>query len=350
VIIVDDLSRPTPAARLAPFVLAELRSAGVPESGIRFVVGGGAHRPLTEQEIALKLGESLAERFPVTNHDAYNGSLVGLGNLPDGTPVYINPIVMEAEIKIALGGIVPHPTAGLGGGAKLIVPGVAGIATIAYSHLLFPARERGCQERSCEGDDVRDHAENVARFIGLDLIVNAVFNSRREVAGLFVGDAIEAHRAGCRYAHDVYGTPIPKHLVDDADIVLINAYPQDYDPVQVAKSSWPIAAFPNAYKVMLNAASDGILYHGLSDSMDYARHVMLKRQETETEPIPEATIRSKGQMIVVSDGFPPSDFYARHAEGALFQTWGALVPELQRVCPTGKVVVLPCAPIQLPEL
>src|SRR5262245_44337998 len=45
-IIVDDLSRPTPAAKLIPIVLRELTEAGVPKSEIRFVVGGGSHRPL----------------------------------------------------------------------------------------------------------------------------------------------------------------------------------------------------------------------------------------------------------------------------------------------------------------
>ena len=41
-IIVDDLSRPTPAAKIIPFLLRELASAGVPKSEIRFVAGIGA--------------------------------------------------------------------------------------------------------------------------------------------------------------------------------------------------------------------------------------------------------------------------------------------------------------------
>jgi len=349
VIIVDDLSRPTPAARIAPFVLAELREAGVPEDGIRFVVGGGAHRPLTKAEMVKKLGQAVVARYPVHNHDAYSGSLVGLGNMEDGTPVYIHPAVVEAEVKIALGSIVPHPGAGMGGGAKLIVPGVAGIATIAYSHLLFPMRPRGHVARHGEDDDIRHHAEIVARTDGLDIIVNCVLNSQRAVAGLFVGDLEAAHRAGCRFAELVYRTLIPQHTVDSADIVLFNAYPQDYDPVQVAKSKWPIALFEKAYKVMLNPASDGILYHGLSDRMDYARHLMLKDRSAVDPPTP-VEIRSTEQMIMVSEHFPPTDFRRVYPDGVLFASWESAVATLQHVCPRGRVVVLPCAPIQLPEV
>jgi nickel-dependent lactate racemase len=348
-IIVDDLSRPTPAARIAPFVLAELREAGVPEEGIRFVVGGGAHRPLTELEIVKKVGEGVVDRYEVLEHDAFSGSLVGLGNLEDGTPIYVHPAVAEAGVVIALGGIAPHPSAGLGGGGKLILPGVVGIATIAYSHLLFPGRPRGLVEGSGEGDDVRSHAEKVARHVGLDIIVNCVFNSQREVAGLFVGDAVEAHRAGCRFAETVYGTPIPRQAVEEADIVVINAYPQDYDPVQVAKAAWPIGLFENAYKVMLNPASDGILYHGLADRMAYSRWRALRAEAPPAELTPSAEVRSKEQVIVVSEHFPAADFYGRYPEGALFASWEAAVAELRRACPTGKVAALPCAPIQLPE-
>jgi nickel-dependent lactate racemase len=349
-IIVDDLSRPTPAARIAPYVLAELREGGVPEDGIRFVVGGGAHRPLTEAEIALKVGPEVAERYPVLNHNAYSGQLVGLGNLEDGTPVYVNPAVAEAEVVIALAGIVPHPSAGLGGGGKLILPGVVGIATIAYNHGLYPPRRRGAPERQGEREDMRDNLEKVARYVGLDAIVNCVVNSQRAVAGLFVGDVVAAHRAGCRFAERVYGTPLPQAVVDGADIVVFNAYPLDYDPVQIVKSAWPIGLFANARKVMIDPATDGILYHGLTNQMDYARFVALQRAGAGLDAIPAPAPRSIDGTIMVSAGFPVADFGHRFTDGTLYTTWESAVADLERACPAGEVAVLPCAAIQIPKV
>ena len=313
------------------------------------MIGGGSHRPLTETEIVKKLGQGVAAKYQVLDHNAYSGTLTGLGNLEDGTPVYIHPAVAQAEIKIALGGILPHPTAGMSGGAKLILPGVSGIATIAYSHQLLPGRPRGTPEMQGQTEDIRSHAERVARLVGLDVIVNTVINSRREVAGLFVGDLLEAHQAGCRFAETVYGTPIPARLVEDAGIVVINAYPLDYDPIQIGKSRWALAVFKNAYKVVISPATDGIFYHGLGHRMDYARHLMLKQQASAAEIPQQAAIRDTDQMIVLSEHFCPGDFYKSHKDGALFTSWEPLLAELQRVCPTAKVVVLPCAPMQMPQ-
>lgn len=349
-IIVDDLSRPTPAGTVAPFIIEQLHEAGVPDDGIRFVVGGGAHRPLNDEEIAKKVGESIAAKYQVTNHDAYSGTLTGMGNMDDGTPVYINEVVAESDVKICLAGIYPHPSAGFGGGAKLILPGISGITTIFYNHSLFPTRGRGLQERESPVMDLREHAEKVARFIGLDMIVNTIVNSRREVAGLFVGDVVEAHRAGCRFAMPVYCTPITQRAVESTDIVIINAYPLDSDPVQTLKSIWPVEVFKNAYKAYIDDASDGIIYHGLGDGMDWGRWLSRRKPAEASPDGRKPTINSKDQMVVVSTGFQPEDFYRQFEDGALFPDWETLVEELQKVCPKGKVAVIPCAPIQTPVI
>ena len=70
----------------------------------------------------------------------------------------ISEVVAQSEVKITLGSVIPHDAAGFGGGAKLIVPGVAGIATIAYTHRLFGARSRGAIEQDGTEPDIRDNA------------------------------------------------------------------------------------------------------------------------------------------------------------------------------------------------
>ena len=105
-IIVDDLSRPTPAAQVIPFILRELAEAGIPKSEIRFVAGIGAHRPLTDEDIVKKVGADIAAAYEVTNHNFMSGDLRAFGNLENGTPVYLNGIVADADFKICLGGSI----------------------------------------------------------------------------------------------------------------------------------------------------------------------------------------------------------------------------------------------------
>ena len=141
-IIVDDLSRPTPAAKVIPFLLRELASAGVPKSEIRFVVGPGSHRPLTDQEIATKIGTDVAAEYEATNHDFLSGDLrAPRVTLRMGCLSILTVLLQMRIFKICLGGIYPHSSVGFTGGAKLIVPrGLRIRDNILLSYLLIKPR------------------------------------------------------------------------------------------------------------------------------------------------------------------------------------------------------------------
>ena len=54
-ILFDDLSRPTRSYELMPYVLRELREAGIPDKAVRFVAATGAHRAMSVMEFEKKL-------------------------------------------------------------------------------------------------------------------------------------------------------------------------------------------------------------------------------------------------------------------------------------------------------
>ncbi|MCZ6634751.1 MAG: lactate racemase domain-containing protein [bacterium] len=347
-IIVDDLSRPTPAAELIPFVLQELADAGVPKNEIRFVVGGGSHRPLEPEEIDKKVGADVAKKHEVTSHNFMSGDLRALGSLDSGLPIYINKVVADSEFKLCVGGLYPHGAVGFGGGAKLILPGVSGFATMFYFHTFYASRGVGNIERRGNEPDHRDAAEDVARVLGLDAVVNVTLNRKREITAVFVGDFIKAQRAGARYALETYSTQVPEEAVENTDLVIANCYPLDYDPIQAGKSLWPLRKFPNAYKVAINPATDGICYHGLFDRIDYARFCMEKARQPEQElPVPQ--IEGSDQILMWSEHFPVDDFYKRNNTGVLFRDWETLQNQLIEKLPdNARVAVFPNAAIQVP--
>jgi len=349
VIVVDDLSRPTPAYLVIPHIINELKEGGIKET-IRFVIGGGAHRPLTEEEMAKKVGQAIASKYEIYNHNVFSKTLRKLGDLEDGTPVYINEIVAHSDLKIAIGGIIPHLSAGFGGGGKIVVPGIAGYDTIAHNHGRYKGRPRGNVERQGQEKDMRDNAEDVARYLGLDFMVNMVLTKKRKIAGLFTGDVIESYRRGVAFAKDVYDTVIKKEEIEATDIVVINAYPQDYDPVQVVKSMWPSNVFKDAQKVMINPASDGIKYHGMSDKLDYDSFLKMKKKEEPTNIPKKGEIKSKEDFVLLSSNFPKGEFYKQYPDGALFENWEDLINQLKRFYHEAKVAVIPYSPIQLPHI
>ena len=128
-VAVDDLTRPTQAFRFMPFIVDELKKGAIPEEGIKIIMAIGCHRPLMKVDQERKLGKKMANRFPVFNNHPYE-NFVDLGRTSRGTPVQINRHFVEADLKIGVGFITPHPTAGFGGGGKIVIPGLGSMETI----------------------------------------------------------------------------------------------------------------------------------------------------------------------------------------------------------------------------
>ena len=130
-IVFSDLTRPMPNARVLPPLLCELAEAGVPDDRIMLLNALGTHRPQTEAELNRMLGASIAARFRIVHHDAWDaGRLVEIGRNGLGRPVKVNRAYMEASVRVLTGFIEPHFFAGFSGGPKAVLPGLADAAAI----------------------------------------------------------------------------------------------------------------------------------------------------------------------------------------------------------------------------
>ncbi len=225
VIIFDDLTRPTKVDELVPYVLQELKEGGIKEENIRFISAIGAHGAMRFMDYVKKLGLEVVQKFPVYNHNPYENCTY-LGTTSRGIPVSVNNEFMSCDLKIAIGAIVPHPTAGFGGGGKMVLPGVCHIDTILANHrnLCEISDDQNIVLNAWGGDvdnnKMRLDMEEIARMAGLDVSVNALVNLYRDTVALFVGDVVDTHRAGVKLAPKIYRTEVP----GEADIVVANAY------------------------------------------------------------------------------------------------------------------------------
>jgi nickel-dependent lactate racemase len=120
-ILLDDLSRPTPAFRLLPYLLEELSEGGIADDQITMIAAVAAHRPMTRDDFIKKVGGDVVDRYRVVNHNAYE-NLEFLGNSSQGVPIFVNRDFMGCQLRIALGMITPRGGF-FGGGAKLLIPG-----------------------------------------------------------------------------------------------------------------------------------------------------------------------------------------------------------------------------------
>ena len=214
VILFDDMSRPTKVAEIVPFVLEELAAGGVEEKNIQFICALGAHGAMTAFEFSKKLGADIVGRFNVYNHNPYENCTY-IGKTSRGTPVSLNTEFLNADLKIGIGSIVPHQSAGFGGGAKIILPGVSSMETIAYNHgpVRRKARESGIESNSgmgrCENNAQLLDIQETCKMSGLNVKIDALVNINRDTTALFVGEPCAEYYAGVELAKTHYHSPLP---------------------------------------------------------------------------------------------------------------------------------------------
>lgn len=129
----DDLTRTTPAYTVTPWITAELAKAGIQDENILFIGSFGTHRPMTQEEVARKLGPEIAKRYAWLNHDVFD-NLKEVGSTTRGNHIRLNQTFLGADLKICISGVKVHQDAGYGGGAKAILPGLAALPTVEYNH------------------------------------------------------------------------------------------------------------------------------------------------------------------------------------------------------------------------
>lgn len=234
-VVVEDISRPTPAYLFMKMLLDTIVNSGVSKEAITLVTGTGTHRAMTDEEMEEKVGKEVAQQFKWVNHECKDkSSLASLGKTKRGTPVELNRHVVEADLVILVGTIEPHPHAGFGGGFKNIVPGVASDRTIGYNHLLSATKSNYSMVGwEPERNPMRLDAEDAGRMLkGQTFMVNTVLTPDLKISKIFAGDPIKAHREGLSYSRSIYGVAIERQ----ADVVISSSHPMDHDLRQGVKA------------------------------------------------------------------------------------------------------------------
>lgn len=327
-VVVEDISRPSPTPKLIPFVLDELKKGGVPYRNITFVMATGAHRLQGREDMIKKLGKHVCEKYSTQSH-SFQENLAYLGKTSFGNPIYLNKTVLEADLKIGVGGIYPHGSGvgGFGGGAKILVPGVAGLDTITQNHLI-----QGF------GNQRKEMIE-VARKIGFNTIVDAVIDCKKNIVGLFVGDLVEAHRKGVKFAEKAYKI---NPMSSKVDIAITDAYPMDIDLGQASK------ALPVSFNC-LNEGGTVVLAASCNEGGGY--HAVYHKGGTLWKNYSRSFKRwiCDKKLLIFSPNLTEEELNRRFPKGPLlFNSWTQARRFLEKTeGKQSKVAIFPCGSISV---
>ncbi len=344
-IAVDDLTRPTQAYRFLPFIIDELHQGGIRDENIKIIIAIGCHRPLMKADQEKKVGKKFANQYAVYNHHPYE-NLVNMGTTSRGTPVQIDRYFVESDVKIGIGFITPHPTAGFGGGGKIVIPGLGSMDTIEKNHtpaFLGKVGGTGFAGGELDKNELRLDIEEGARIAGLDIIVNTVGTSEGKTAGVFVGDLVKAHRAAVELARGVYRTAPPL----EADIGIFNAFPEDTELCQAQKALnvWTGTMSNRLVReggtvVVATASSDGLGFHSLGD-----RGMRLYRKADHKKANKE--IFNGRKMIVFSPTCSRADLLERYPESStICNRWPEVLEQLKEGSGSQSVTIFPNGSLQ----
>ncbi len=264
-IVIDDDTRPTPVDRILPLIIDCLDAAGIDESRIGIVIAVGTHHPMSEQAIRKRVGDRVYGNYQIVNHNSLADDLVELGKLSGGETLKINRLVAEADVKIGLGSVIPHPANGFGGGPKLIFPGVGNYDAIHRHHIdnfIKPNAYVGRLKNNEFYAGIREATE----MVEFDYLFNCVLNYREEVVDLVCGKPIPAFERAVEITIENCGFDID----EKADITILSCFPYDVIP-QIFK---PLRAASLATRkgglMILTAKNLGPLPEGLMSILQSA--------------------------------------------------------------------------------
>jgi lactate racemase len=345
-ILVDDNTRTTPLEQILPTLLTELKKGGVPPEHIELLVALGTHRPMSPTEQEKKFGRHICQAYPIHMHRWNNiAELHNLGTTASGTVIEVNKRLLDADLIIGVGQIVPHRVAGYSGGSKIVQPGVCGAATTGQTHWLS-AQFLGEDIMGKIDNPVRAEMDQVARQANLRFIANAVMDLSDSIVALVCGEPSAAFRKGASLSREIFGVHIPTK----SDIVITDSYPADLEMWQASKGIYAsdLAVEPGGVIIMISPCTEGVC----AEHPDILKYGYLPYSEVkrlvDCGEIADLTlaahlihvgrvIREKASTILVSSGIETSIseslgfIAANHPQEALEKAFG-LVGKHATVC------------------
>jgi nickel-dependent lactate racemase len=339
VIVFDDMTRPTPVKEIAPPILEILHRAGMKKDQIRFIWALGTHAAYDMINARKKLGGEIVENYAVYNHDPFQNT-VRVGRTPTGVELWFNREFMACDLKIGLGCITPHVHVGYGGGAKIALPGVAGIETINQFHnQLYRDRAR-TGLGNFEKNIMREECDAAGDIVGLNFKVDCLLNRRGQITSLYAGPFRATHQAGADEGKEHYGIPYTAGY----DLVVANSYAKANESAVAALLGLMLIRPKEGTLVLISDAPEGQVPHYVMRAWgsDYGgRHY---------QPKPKGFVSRLMKNLIVMAPYPDRtslDLICHPDDAIIVKTWPEILAILEKDFPgQAKVAVVPDGTMQ----
>jgi nickel-dependent lactate racemase len=255
VIVVNDITRPTPYTLILPPLMERIEKAGIRRENITLLIATGIHRHHTPVDNLEVFGEDLCQRYKIVNHNC-DLDLCSIGTLSNGLELIINRIAAETDLLITTGVVGLHYFAGYSGGRKSILPGIAARQVIEANHKMMS--DSRARLGNYEDNPVSDLMIEAAQMAQVDFTVNVVIHRKREIAFAAAGDIKQAWLKAVKFCEELNTVRIKQR----ADIVVASCggYPKDLNMYQAQKAldSAVLAVRPGGTIILAAECREGL--------------------------------------------------------------------------------------------
>lgn len=231
VIVVNDITRPTPYKSFLQTILNYIESCGFSKKQITLLIATGIHRPNSHKENIKSFGEYIANNYNIINHNP-DADLEAVGTLSDGQTLIINKYAAQSDFLITTGQINLHYFAGFSGGRKSILPGIASRKMITENHARM--NEPGSASGSIENNPVHKTMIEAATLASVDFNINVVLNDKKDILSIFSGDLESSWFKGVELSRSMSTTIINEKA--DVTIASAGGFPKDINLYQAQKA------------------------------------------------------------------------------------------------------------------
>ena len=261
-IIFSDITRPMPRKVIIQAILNELDFLS--NDNIILFNALGTHRENTKEELIDMLGETIYNGYKIVQNNAFDKSTqTYLGKSSNDHDIWLNAELINYDLLVMTGFIEPHFFAGFSGGGKSIMPGMAGLETVLGNHDAKMISNPNSTWAITEGNPIWEEVNEVSKKIKNKFLLNVTLNSRKEITGVFAGNLIQAHKAGCDFVKESSMVPVDQKF--DIVVTSNSGYPLDLNLYQAIKGVSAAAQIVKEGGAIIIAADcwDGIPEHGL---------------------------------------------------------------------------------------
>jgi nickel-dependent lactate racemase len=174
------------------------------------LVAAGTHGQPAEAHYRKILGDFHDRLKPRSKyHDCRDqSSMREIGKDSFGIEVSVNNSIFDYEHIIIISSVEPHYFAGMTGGRKSILPGLADFATIERNH--NQANSLDAAPLKVAGNPVAEHMAQVLEMLGTErfFAIQAVVDARKNLAGIFFGDLKTAFERAMDFSIRMYARTV----------------------------------------------------------------------------------------------------------------------------------------------